>query len=115
MGTFKLGGMTLGSVFKKPETVLYPFEKKPAPAGMRGHVSVDPSTCIFCGICQKRCPADAIAVDKAAGTWAIDDFACVQCACCVRECPKNCLFMKPSPSAVGTSKVPRVFMVGSTR
>ncbi|MBQ9955611.1 MAG: 4Fe-4S binding protein [Eggerthellaceae bacterium] len=115
MSGFKLGGMTIGSVFKKPETLLYPFEQKQAPAGLRGHVIVDLSMCVFCGICQKRCPADAIAVDKAAGTWAIDDFACVQCACCVKECPKNCLLMEPSPSAVGTSKAPRVFVVGSMR
>ena len=42
MGSFKLGGMTFGSLFKKPETVLYPFEQKPAPAGscLAGPVSV---------------------------------------------------------------------------
>ena len=28
MGSFKLGGMTLGSLFKKPETLLYPAEQK---------------------------------------------------------------------------------------
>ena len=36
MGGFKLGKMTLGSLFKKPETVLYPVEKKEAPAGLKG-------------------------------------------------------------------------------
>ena len=33
MGSFKLGGMTFGSLFKKPETVLYPLETKTPPAG----------------------------------------------------------------------------------
>ncbi len=28
MGSFKLGKMTLGSLFKKPETVMYPLEKR---------------------------------------------------------------------------------------
>ena len=28
MGGFKLGKMTFGSLFKKPETVLYPVQKK---------------------------------------------------------------------------------------
>ena len=49
MGSFKLGGMTFGSLFKKPETVLYPFEQKPAPAGLKGHIENDASACILCG------------------------------------------------------------------
>lgn len=110
MSGFKLGGMTLGSVFKKPETVLYPFEVKKAPAGMRGRVNVELETCIFCGICQKRCPADAIVVDKAAKKWSVNDFNCVQCSACVQECPKKCLFMEPGPGAVGTAKEARVFV-----
>ena len=64
MGSFKLGGMTFGSLFKKPETVLYPFEQKPAPAGLKGHIENDASACILCGICAKSCPADAIAAEK---------------------------------------------------
>lgn len=102
MGSFKLGGMTFGSLFKKPETCLYPAEKKEAPAGLRGHIVIDESKCILCGICQKRCPCGAIAVDKASRTWSIDRFRCVQCGTCVRECPKHCLAMDPaypSPSA----------------
>ena len=55
MGSFKLGGMTFGSLFKKPETVLYPFEQKPAPAGLKGHIENDASACILCGICPKHC------------------------------------------------------------
>lgn len=111
MSGFKLGGMTLGSVFKKPETVLYPFETKTAPAGMRGRVNVDLETCIFCGICQKRCPADAIVVSKADRSWSVNDYSCVQCSACVQECPKKCLFMEPGYGAVSTSKEPRTFVV----
>ena len=51
MGGFKLGKMTLGSLFKKPETVLYPVEKKEAPAGLKGHIVNDADVCILCGIC----------------------------------------------------------------
>ena len=91
MGVLHLGGMTLGSVFKKPETTCYPFEKKPAPEGLKGHVVNDVDTCILCGICAKRCPAGAITVDRAARTWEVDGFRCIQCFVCVRECPKNCL------------------------
>ena len=96
MGGFKLGKMTLKSLFSKPETVLYPIEKKTPPAGLKGHVTNDVEICILCGICQKRCPAAAIEVDKAARTWSIDRFRCVQCGSCVRECPKQCLAMEPT-------------------
>ncbi len=95
MGGFKLGKMTLGSLFKKPETVCYPAEKKEAPAGLKGHIVNDVSVCIVCGICQRRCPCAAITVSKPDRTWTIDKFRCVQCGTCVLECPKHCLHMEP--------------------
>ena len=95
MGGFKLGKMTFGSLFKKPETVCYPAEKKEAPAGLKGHIVNDVSVCIVCGICQRRCPCAAITVDKPDRTWTIDKFRCVQCGTCVLECPKHCLHMEP--------------------
>lgn len=96
MGSFKLGKMTLGSLFKKPETVLYPFETKPAPAGLKGHIENDMKACILCGICQKACPSHSISVDKKAGTWTINHFSCVQCGSCAYNCPKKCLTMEPT-------------------
>lgn len=111
MGSFKLGGMTFGSLFKKPETVLYPFETKPAPAGLKGHVENEVSQCILCGICQKSCPADAIVVEKKERIWSIDPFRCVQCGTCVRLCPKKCLTMEPSYTPIATAKTCRVLQV----
>lgn len=95
MGGFKLGKMTLGSLFKKPETVLYPVEKKEVPAGLKGHIVNDVDVCILCGICQRRCPCAAIVVEKPNRKWTIDKFRCVQCGTCVLECPKHCLSMEP--------------------
>lgn len=96
MDGFKLGKMTLGSLFKKPETILYPTVTKEIPVGLKGHVSNDVEQCILCGICMKRCPTGAITVDKPGRVWAIDRFRCVQCGNCVRECPKSCLYMEPT-------------------
>ena len=50
MGSFKLGKMTLRSLFGKPETVMYPLEKRDIPAGHRGMVEIDMAKCILCGI-----------------------------------------------------------------
>ena len=104
MGSFKLGKMTLRGLFKEPETVQYPAQTKTPPPGLKGHVVNDVDNCILCGICQKRCPCSAIAVDKPARTWTIDRFRCVQCGSCVRECPKACLAMEPTYAPPSTSK-----------
>ena len=96
MGTFKLGKMTLGSLFKKPATVRYPYEKRELEKlfpHMRGHVVNDMDVCILCGMCQRACPVGAIKVDRKAGDWSIDPYRCIQCASCVHECPKDCLSM----------------------
>lgn len=104
MGSFRLGGMTLGSLFKKPETLLYPAQEKEPPSGLKGHVVNDVAECIACGICQRVCPADAIAVDKKARTWSIDPFRCVQCGSCVGACPQHCLAMEPSYTPVSAKQ-----------
>ena len=93
MGSFKLGKMTLRSLFSKPETVMYPAQTRFQPEGLKGKVLNDIDTCILCGICEKRCPTAAISVVKKEGKWSIDRFRCVQCGTCVRECPKTCLTM----------------------
>ena len=63
MGSFKLGKMTLGGLFKKPETLMYPVETKTPPAGLKGHVVNDVDRCILCGICQtsRRAPGPSTA------------------------------------------------------
>ena len=100
MGSFKLGKMTLGGLFKKPETLMYPVETKTPPAGLKGHVVND---------------VDRIVVDKPARTWTIDRFRCVQCGSCVRECPKDCLTMEPTYTPPATSKHVDSFEVPETK
>lgn len=92
------------SVFKKSSTVLYPLEKKEQPAGMRGHVVNHIDECIYCGICQKKCPTGAIDVKRAELMWSIAFFDCVQCGHCVRVCPKKCLEMRPEKPEAFTKK-----------
>ena len=52
MGSFKLGKMTLRSLFKKPETVLYPVETRPQPEDLKGSVEKKNKKCTLCQICE---------------------------------------------------------------
>lgn len=47
--------------------------------------------CVYCGICAKQCPEQAITVDRANKTWTVDESKCVQCGICTTKCPKKVL------------------------
>lgn len=97
MGIFKLGTMTIGSVFKKPETLKYPIEEKEPYAGQKGTIGhIENTNCNLCGICSKKCPCEAITVDRQNRVWEINHFQCIQCGYCVMSCPKKSLIMKGS-------------------
>lgn len=53
----------------------------------------DPSRCVYCTLCAKKCPAGAIEVDRANKTWKLDDEKCVACGTCAEACPKKCIIM----------------------
>lgn len=105
MSSFKLGKMTLSSIFKKPITTSYPAQPLQFHQNVRGHITNNIETCILCGICQKNCPAGALTVNKEQKTWAIDRFSCVQCKYCVMTCPKNSLSMENSYTKPSAQKI----------
>ena len=111
MGAFKLGTMTLASIFKKPETIMYPTVVPEPPQGLKGQILCDVDTCILCGICAKSCTCDCIRVDKAERVWAINHYQCVQCGYCVTCCPKKCLTMDPHYAKVAGKIEEEVFAV----
>ena len=51
----------------------------------------DPSKCVYCTICAKKCPAGALEVDRANKTWKLDEDLCVGCGTCAENCPKKCI------------------------
>jgi formate hydrogenlyase subunit 6/NADH:ubiquinone oxidoreductase subunit I len=90
----KLGAM-LGdltrSLFKRPITERYPFERKPTPIRLRGRLHYDVSKCTGCQMCARDCPSNAIeiiTVDKAAKRYAMkyDAGRCTFCGQCVQSC-----------------------------
>lgn len=112
MGAFKLGKMTFGSLFKKPETVMYPIEEKPRPEGLKGHISINVDDCILCGMCERSCSTGCIEVLKQDRLWKIDRLQCVQCGYCITVCPKKCLSMDPHYAPATTTHEVDTFVIG---
>ena len=97
----KLGPM-LGdifqSLFQRPATRQYPFERQNAPARLRGKLHWTPENCTGCALCVKDCPAQAIeliTVDKANKRFVMryDMDRCTYCAQCVQSCRFDCIKM----------------------
>ena len=93
MAFFEMVKMALKTVLHRPATILYPAQPAKKTPLTRGHVTLDGSRCISCGTCQRRCPSQAILLNKEAKTWQIDRLRCVVCNSCVDTCPVKCLVM----------------------
>ena len=109
MSLFKMGKVIIDSLFGKPATLMYPVIQRQYTPITRGHIEIEIESCIYCGICQKRCPTAAIEVTKAEKQWTIERMKCIQCNCCVEVCPKKCLTMKNTYSEPQTTKERDVF------
>jgi ferredoxin len=71
---------------KEPST----GETAPKPAALMDR-------CKLCGICAKKCPQNAITVDRFAKTWSVNPAICVSCGLCATACPFKALTMGGKP------------------
>ena len=91
MSLFSMSGLVLKWMLRKPYTHCYPTEPRQPFPGSRGALAIQVSACSFCGLCVKRCPTQALEVDRASRRWTIDRLRCISCNYCVEQCPKKCL------------------------
>jgi formate hydrogenlyase subunit 6/NADH:ubiquinone oxidoreductase subunit I len=92
--------VSLRNLFARPATRRYPAVRRPAYPGARGQLAIEESQCNHCGLCAKRCPADAIEVDREPPRWRVDPYRCILCGYCVEGCPKDCLSMRAEHAAL---------------
>lgn len=86
-------GYTEPDILKKSETFTKPQEeKKETPGG--GKPVLDAHKCVYCTLCAKKCPQEAITVDRKEKTWQLDDEKCVECEICAEACPKKAIGMR---------------------
>jgi ech hydrogenase subunit F len=91
MAFFQMKKIILGWAVRKPVTTQYPFAPRQIISGSRGRLDIDISACIFCSLCAKRCPTQALEVDRVNKKWHVDRLRCISCGACVEVCPKKCL------------------------
>jgi len=93
MSFFRMTKTLFKNLFHGPYTTQYPLKPKENFERTRGKIEITIEDCIFCGMCERRCPTGAIKVKKAESTWSIERFSCIQCGYCSDVCPKKCLRM----------------------
>jgi NADH-quinone oxidoreductase subunit I len=86
------------SLFRRPATAQYPFERQLAPERLRSYLELDTNKCTACGLCAIDCPAKAIDVTvldrkekRFKYTYRVDQ--CIFCGQCVVTCHQDSLKM----------------------
>ncbi|MEN6316665.1 MAG: 4Fe-4S binding protein [Clostridiaceae bacterium] len=92
---FEMLGNVMKNLVSKPATRMYPVYRRDSFNDTRGCIGINIDSCIFCGLCSRKCPSDAIKVNKNEKTWEMDPFKCVICGACADACPKKSIYLKP--------------------
>ncbi len=100
---------TTPDVVKIVDTFEIPTKAAPKKEGAEGAADNDgdlvcDDSCIFCGICVKVCPADALKVDRKEKLWEVDKEACVKCGVCIEKCPKKSLSFGGAEEAAASAE-----------
>jgi ech hydrogenase subunit F len=102
--------MVMRGLGRKPATLMYPVIPREWTERTRGRIEIDIDACIFCGICSRKCPTNALAVNRDEKSWTVERMNCIQCSCCVDVCPKHCLVNEAGYTSPGMEKVVDCFV-----
>ena len=95
MSFFLMTKIIIKNILRRPATIKYPFgPRREFYTNTRGKITMDINKCIFCGLCQKKCPTGAITVTREEKKWQIDRMKCITCGYCTESCPKKCISME---------------------
>ena len=81
MAHLEMHRLALKWAMNRPPTTRYPFRPRQA---------------TYCTACAKKCPTDAILVNRVKKTWAIDRLRCISCGYCIEFCTKGWLKLSES-------------------
>lgn len=94
----RMTGEVLRHVARKPATIEYPAKPATMPPAYRGKLVFHAVRCVGCKLCQKDCPAGALAIEKVGEKrfQAVFQFdRCIYCAQCADSCNKDAI--EPTP------------------
>jgi formate hydrogenlyase subunit 6/NADH:ubiquinone oxidoreductase subunit I len=95
-GDLIVSGTFVKKAVKKPAPKpAAPAEKPEAAPAVKargdGKPAQDPNKCVYCTICARKCPGEALTVDRKEKVWKLDEDKCVACGTCADVCPKNAI------------------------
>lgn len=105
MSIAQMAKTVVKNLVSNPATQMYPYKKRAFYQNTRGSISIQIQDCIFCGLCQRKCPTGALEVLKPNKEWVIQRSRCIMCNACVEVCPKDCLTMETFYSNAYTAAV----------
>ena len=86
----------LEAIFKKPETVDYPFAPAHLSESYRGKVEINAENCTGCGLCVRECPALALELIRHSRTnyqLIHHPARCTSCGQCEQVCRHNAIHL----------------------